>query len=114
MNLKPEVHKHISPDCPFASNNVFYQKAFISACGLVNSFRKKALIFNTFTASQTAHELALNRLETILVSPGDHPEDADIESDDESSVASPPDFHSGNNPFRKSSSQDLIPLLWKL
>mmetsp|Transcript_52123 Transcript_52123/g.58229 ORF Transcript_52123/g.58229 Transcript_52123/m.58229 type:complete len:226 (-) Transcript_52123:244-921(-) len=86
MNLKP---------------NEFYQKAFVGVRCLVSGLKKKSTISDTSTASQATHELGMNRLEAIHASSDDHLEDANIESDDESSVASPPDFHHGDNPFHK-------------
>ena len=106
MNLRPKVRKHIFPDRHFVSNNKFCQKAFISVCCPINSQKKKAPISDTSTASQTAHELALKRLKTILAPHDEHPVNDDIECDDESSIVSQSDFNSGEDSFHKSSSQD--------
>ena len=103
MNLKPELRKHYFPDCPFANDNEFCQKAFINVCGLVSGWRKKSQLSDT--ASQATRDLAMNRLEAILGSSEDQLEDADIESDDESSVKSHPDFPRGDGSVHKPSSQ---------
>ena len=102
MNLKPEDCKHLFCDCPFATNNDFCRTAFISVCSLLVNLKRKVTTSGGPTASQATHKLAMNRLQPIIDSPNDHYEDADIESDDESSVASAPsDFQHGDNPFQK-------------
>ena len=72
-------------------------------CHLVSGWRKKSLV--SPTESTTTRDLALNRLEAILGSSEDQFEDADIESDDESSVGSHPDFPSGNESVHDSLSR---------
>ena len=64
---------------------------------------KKALV--STTKSTTTRDLALNRLTAIIGSSEDQLADADIESDDESSVVSQPDFPCSNDYVHNSSSQ---------
>ena len=72
-------------------------------CYLDNGQRKKSLV--SATESTTTRDLALNRLKAILGSSEDQLENADIESDDESSVASHPDFSCYNKSVHDLSSQ---------
>ena len=72
-------------------------------CHLVNGWRKKSLV--SATESATTHDLAINSLEAILGPAEDQLEDADIESDDESSAGSHPDFPSGNKSVHDSLSR---------
>ena len=95
LNRQKALQKHKFTECPIATDNNFCNKAFISMCHLVNGWRKKSLVSAT-TESTTTCDLALHRLEAILGFSEDQTEDADIESDDESSAGSHPDFRSGN------------------
>ena len=70
-----------------------------------SSQRLEKEIIVSATESTTTRDLALNRLEAILGPSEDQLEDADIESDDESSVASHPDFPSGNESVHDSLSR---------
>ena len=103
LNLKEDLRKHTFTECPYAIDNDFIRKAFISMCHLVNGWRKKSLLSDT--TSTTTRDLAINRLEAILGSSEDHLEDADIKSDGGSSVASHPDFPCGDKNVHNSSSQ---------
>lgn len=103
LNRQEALRKHTFTECPIATDNEFCNKACISVYHLLNSWRKKSLA--SATESTTTCDLALNRLEAILGSSEDQREDADIESDDESSVGSHPDFLSGNKSVHDSLSQ---------
>ena len=94
LNRQEALQKYKFMECPIATDNDFCNKAYISMCHLVNVWRKKSLI--SATESTTTCDLSLNRLEAILGSSEDQIEDADIESDDESSAGSHTDFCSGN------------------
>ena len=72
-------------------------------CHLVNGWRKKSLV--SPTESTTTRDLAINRLEAILGPSEDQLEEDDIESDDESSTGSHPDFPSGNESVHDSLSR---------
>ena len=66
-------------------------------CSFLTSLKKKATASGSPTDSLAMHELAVNRLECLLAVE-DRAEDADIDSDDESSVASTTsDFYQGSN-----------------
>ena len=87
----------------FALNNEFCRKAFIGMRHLVNSWRKKSLLSDP--VSTTTRDIAINRLEAILGSSEDQLEDADIESDCDSSVASHPGFPCNGDTVHNLSSQ---------
>ena len=70
-------------------------------CDLVNGLSKKSQVSD----SQATRDVALKRLKSIFGSSEDQLEDADIESDDELSVASHPDFPHGDGSVHKLSSQ---------
>ena len=103
LNLKKALRKHTFTECPFATDNEFCNKAFISVCHLVNGWRKKSLV--SPTESTTTRDLAINRLEAILGPSEDQLEEDDIESDDESSTDSHPDFPTGNESVHDSLSR---------
>ena len=66
-------------------------------CGLLNGLSKKLPVYDgTFKA--TCY-LAINRLESILDSPDNQLEEDDIESDDDASTVSNPDFPRGDDPI---------------
>ena len=69
-------------------------------CGLLNSLSKKVPVSDD--TSKANQDLAINRLETILDSPDDQLEEDDIESDDEASTGSNPDFNIGDIPVHRS------------
>ena len=69
-------------------------------CGLLNSLSKKVPVSDD--TSKTNQDLAINRLEMILDSPDNQLEEDDIESDDEASIGSNPDFTSGDVPVHRS------------
>ena len=52
--------------------------------------------------SKANRDLAINRLETMLDSPDDQLEEDDIESDDDASTGSNPDFPCGDDPVHGS------------
>ena len=103
LNQQEVLRKHKFTECPIATDNEFCNKTFISVCHLLNSWRKKSRA--STIESTTTSDLALNRLKAILGSSEDQLEDADIESDDEISVTSYPDFPSGNESVHDSLSQ---------
>ena len=78
------------------------QTAFKNVCGLVNGLSKKLPVSDS--NSQATRDLALNRLESILGSSDDQLEEDDIESDDDASAASHPDFPCGEGPVHRPSS----------
>ena len=90
MNLKPEERKHLFSECPFAANNDFCRTAFISACSFLSNLKQKETVPGEPTALQAAHKLAMNWLQSVIDSPDDYHEDANIESDDESLVVNQP------------------------
>ena len=66
-------------------------------CSFLTNLKKKATASGSTSDSLAMHELAVNRLEFLSVVE-DCTEDVDIDSDDESSVASTTsDFHQGSN-----------------
>ena len=73
-------------------------------CHLVNGWRKKSLV--SAAESTTSRDLALNRLDAILGASEDQLEDANIESDVESSIVSHPDFPCGDESVHDSLSQN--------
>ena len=94
MNVKPELRKHYFADYQFANNNEFCQTAFKNLCGVLNGLSKKLPVSDD--NSKATRNLAIHRLETIL---GSHDvqleedlEEEDIESDDDASTGSNPDF----------------------
>ena len=100
MGMKPEFQEHFFADCKFAKDNVLCQQAFKNMCGLLNSLSKKLPVSDD--NSKATRDLALNRLEAILGSPDDQLEEDDIESDDDASTGSNPDFPSGDAPVHGS------------
>ena len=92
---------HLFPDCPFAQNDKFCQSTFISLCSFLTGLKKEATATGSPIDSLAMHELAINRLECLLADE-DRAEDANIDSDDESSVASTTsDFYQGSNSIHK-------------
>ena len=96
MGLRAELRKHFFADCKFAKNNELCQQAFKNMCGLLNGLSKKVPVSDD--TSKANRDLAINRLETILDSPDDQLEEDHIESDDDASTGSNPDFPSGDAP----------------
>ena len=71
------------------------------------NLKRKTTAPGGFTTSLAIHELAMNRLQSIIDYPADLHKDANTDSNDESSVASTPlDFYHGDNTFHKSSIQE--------
>ena len=100
MGLRAELRKHFFADCKFAKDNALCHQAFENMCSLLNSLSKKVPMSDD--TSKANCDLAINRLETILDSPDDQLEEDDIESDDEASTGSNPDFTSGDVPVHGS------------
>ena len=97
MNMPHASCLHLFPDCSFTQNAKFCQSAFISLCSFLTSLKKKATASGSPTDSLAMHELAVNQLECLLVLK-DRAEDADIDSNDESSVTSITSvFNQGSN-----------------
>ena len=65
-------------------------------CGLLNGLSKKVPVSND--TSKANQDLAINRLKKILDSPDNQLNEDDIESDDDASTGSNPDFTSGDAP----------------
>ena len=100
MGLQAELGKYFFADCKFSKDNVLCQQAFKNICGLLNGLSKKVPVSDD--TSKANCDLAINRLETILASPDYQFEEDDIESDDDASTGSNPDFPCGDNLVHRS------------
>ena len=93
LGIPVSLRKHFFAECKYLIDNDLCQQAFKSLCGVLNSLSKKLPDDN----SKAPCSLALHRLETILSSPDqqldEELEEDDIESDDDDSTGSDPDFH---------------------
>ena len=94
MGLPVALRKHFFAECKYLIDNDLCQQAFKNLCGVLNGLSKKLPVSDD--NSKAPRSLALHRLETILSSPDqqldEELEEDDIESDDDASTGSNPDF----------------------